>query len=51
MAYDIITSHPCGLFKVPLDTMILQIDGGHYMHVWVVLESDEFSVWGMIRVS
>ena len=28
------------LMKVPLDTMILQIDGGHYMHVWVVLECD-----------
>ena len=46
-----ITSHPRGLCKVPLDTMILQIDVGHYMHVWVVLECYEFTVWGMFRVS
>ena len=33
-----ITSHPRGLCKVPLDIMILQTDGGFYMHVWVVIE-------------
>ena len=57
MSYDgsllayIITSHPCAACKVSLDIMILQIDGGHYMHVWVVLECCEFIVCGIFRVS
>ena len=46
-----ITFHPGSLCKVPLDTIILQTDGGCYMHVSVVLECDEFSVWGMFRVA
>ena len=51
LAYYLITSNPCGLCKVPLDTMILQINVGCYMHVWVVLECYEFTMWGMFRVS